>query len=116
MDECSPTTPAAPSTSDAAIAFNRASAEFLGLLTTDFTGHPELLIKAMTIMFQLRDLMAQLVHKPIPGMDGVNAAPPFEMATVAVVRHDHAAGAVSRLLRRRHRLYPVRAGGHRTRW
>jgi hypothetical protein len=29
--------------------------------------------------------MTQLVHNPIPGLDGVNAAPTFEMAAVAAV-------------------------------
>lgn len=70
---------------DAAVAFNRAYAEFLGLLTDAFTGQPDLLIKAVTVMFQLRDLMTQLIHNPIPGMDGVHAAPTFEMASVAMV-------------------------------
>lgn len=69
--------------SNAAIAFNRAYADFLGLLTEAFTGRPDLLIEAVTVMFRLRDLMTQLVHNPIPGLDGVNAAPTFEMACVA---------------------------------
>jgi hypothetical protein len=43
------------------------------------------MIEAVTVMFQLRDLMTQLVHNPIPGLDGVNAAPTFEMAAVAAV-------------------------------
>ena len=44
-----------------------------------------LLIEAVTVMFRLRDLMTQLIHNPIPGLDGVNAAPTFEMAAVAAV-------------------------------
>lgn len=71
--------------SDAAVAFNRAYAEFLGLLTKAFAGRPDLLIEAVTVMFRLRDLMTQLVHNPIPGLDGVNAAPTFEIAAVAAV-------------------------------
>jgi hypothetical protein len=71
--------------SDAAIAFNRAYANFLRLLTEAFTGRSDLMIEAVTVMFQLRDLMTQLVHNPIPGLDGVNAAPTFEMAAVAAV-------------------------------
>jgi Ferritin-like len=69
--------------SDAAIAFNRAYADFLGLLTEAFTGRPDLMIEAVTVMFRLRDLMTQLVHHPIPGLDGVHAAPTFEMAAVS---------------------------------
>jgi hypothetical protein len=71
--------------SDAAVAFNRAYANFLRLLTEAFTGRSDLMIEAVTVMFQLRDLMTQLVHNPIPGLDGVNAAPTFEMAAVAAV-------------------------------
>ncbi|MGH3829596.1 MAG: ferritin-like domain-containing protein [Pseudonocardiaceae bacterium] len=75
--------PAGSELSAAAIAFNRAYAEFLGLVTKAFTGRPDLLIEAVTVMFRLRDLMTQLMHNPIPGLDGVNAAPTFEMAAVA---------------------------------
>ena len=71
--------------SDAAVAFNHAYAEFLGLLTEAFTGRPDLMIEAGTVMFRLRNLMTQLVHNPIPGLDGVNAAPTFEMASLAAV-------------------------------
>jgi hypothetical protein len=71
--------------SDAAVAFNRAYANFLRLLTEAFTGRSDLMIEAVTVMFQLRDLMTQLLHNPIPGLDGVNAAPTFEMAAVAAV-------------------------------
>lgn len=71
--------------SDAAVAFNRAYADFLALLTDAFTGQPALLIEAVTVMFRLRDLMTQLIHNPIPGHEGLNAAPTFEMAAVASV-------------------------------
>ena len=77
--------PAGSELRDAAVAFNRAYADFLGLLTKAFTGQPELLIEAVTGMFRLRDLMIQLIRNPIPGLDGVNAAPTFEMAAAAVV-------------------------------
>lgn len=77
--------PAGSELSDAAIAFNHAYADFLRLLTEAFTGRPDLLIEAVTVMFRLRDLMTQLIHNPIPGLDGVNAAPTFEMAAVAAV-------------------------------
>ena len=67
----------------AALAFNAAYAEFLELLTRSFGGQPELLIDAVVDMFRLREQMTQLIHNPIPGSDGVNAAPTFEMAAVA---------------------------------
>jgi hypothetical protein len=77
--------PAGSELSEAVVAFNRAYADFLSLLTKAFTGHPDLLIEAVTVMFRLRDLITQLIHNPIPGLDGVNAAPTFEMAAVAAV-------------------------------
>jgi hypothetical protein len=77
--------PAGSELRDAAAAFNRAYAKFLGLLTQAFSGRPELLIEAVTVMFRLRDLMTALIHNPIPGQDGVNATPTFEMAPVAAV-------------------------------
>jgi Ferritin-like len=77
--------PAGSELNDAAIAFNHAYADFLRLLTEAFTGLPDLLMEAVTVMFRLRDLMTQLIRNPIPGHDGVNAAPTFEMAAVALV-------------------------------
>lgn len=67
----------------AAVEFNESYADFLSLLTRAYTGQPELLLEAVPDMFRLREKMNQLIHNPIPGMDGVNAAPTFEMARVA---------------------------------
>jgi hypothetical protein len=66
----------------AALGFNLAYADFLDLLTRAYTGSPELLLEAVADMFRLREKMTQLIHNPIPGMDGVNAAPTFEPAAV----------------------------------
>jgi hypothetical protein len=64
----------------AAVAFNRSYAEFLAVLTAAYNGKPELLLeKAVPQMFVLRNKTLQLIHNPIPGMEGVNAAPTFEM-------------------------------------
>jgi hypothetical protein len=68
----------------AALAFNASYADFLELLTRAYAGRPELLIEAVADMFRLREQMTQLMHNPIPGLDGVNAAPTFELAPVAV--------------------------------
>jgi hypothetical protein len=68
----------------AALAFNVAYAGFLERLTQAYTGRPELLIEAVSDMFRLREQMTQLMHNPIPGQDGVNAGPTFELAAVAV--------------------------------
>jgi Ferritin-like len=69
----------------AAEAFNRAYADFLALLTRAFGGEPALLSEAIGGMFRLRDLITQLIHNPIPGMPGTNAAPTFEMSAAARV-------------------------------
>jgi hypothetical protein len=69
----------------AAVAFNRQYADFLRLVTDSFTGRPELLIDAVAEMFRLRDGITSLMRNPIPGLDGVTAAPTFEVAAVAAV-------------------------------
>jgi len=64
----------------AAVAFNRSYADFLAVLTAAYNGEPELLLeKAVPQMFVLRNKTLQLIHNPIPGMEGVNAAPTFEI-------------------------------------
>jgi hypothetical protein len=64
----------------AARKFNEEYAGFLGFLTHAYTGHPDLLLEAVWRMFRLRDGMLQLIHNPIPGRTGVNAAPTFEVS------------------------------------
>jgi hypothetical protein len=66
----------------AAVEFNRRYAEFLALLTRAYDGSPELLIDAVVEMFRLRDGIGQLMRVPIPGADGVNGAPTFEVSQV----------------------------------
>jgi hypothetical protein len=63
----------------AAVAFNKSYADFLALLTTAYNGKPELLLKAVPEMFVLRGRILQLIHNPMPGTEGVNAAPTFEI-------------------------------------
>jgi len=66
----------------AAVAFNREYFCFLRLLTKAYNGAPALLrTHAVPKMFALRNLMLQLIHVPMPGMTGFNAAPTFEMPT-----------------------------------
>jgi hypothetical protein len=72
--------PAGSEVEAAAIAFNRSYAEFLELLTRAYSGRPDLLLEAVIDMFRLRDQMTRLMHNPIPGLDGVNAAPTFEVS------------------------------------
>jgi hypothetical protein len=66
----------------AAARFNRDYAEFLGLLTQAYNGRPALLLDAVVEMFRLRDQMTRLMHNPLPGSAGLNAAPTFEVASV----------------------------------
>lgn len=63
-------------------AFNDEYAGILALLTTAFNGRPNLLQEAVPRMFQLRNRITQLMHNPIPGMEGVYAAPTFELTGV----------------------------------
>ncbi len=67
----------------AAVEFNRRYADFLGLLTTAYNGRPDLLIDAVAEMFRIKERMTALMRHPVPGAEGVNAAPTFELATVA---------------------------------
>jgi hypothetical protein len=67
----------------AAAEFNQQYANFLSDLTDAFTGQPELLIEAVPEMFRLRDGMTSLIRNPIPGADGLTAAPTFEVARVS---------------------------------
>jgi rubrerythrin len=68
---------------DAAVVFNDQYAVFLRQLTDAFNGNPAVLIKAVHTMFHLRDGMLQLMHNPLPGADGLNAAPTFEIGGAA---------------------------------
>ncbi len=67
----------------AAEAFNKEYAGFLKMLTAAFNGRPQILTDAVPMMFRLRNKITQLMHNPIPGMDGVNAAPTFQVEGVA---------------------------------
>jgi hypothetical protein len=50
---------------------------FLRQLTEAFTGRPERLVGAVGEMFRIKELMTQIVRNPMPGADGVHAAPIF---------------------------------------
>ncbi|MGW1054566.1 ferritin-like domain-containing protein [Streptomyces sp. NPDC002521] len=59
--------------------FNAAYGAFLALLTRAFNGQPGLLQDAVCDMFRLRDGFNRLVRNPLPGSDGLHAAPTFEI-------------------------------------
>jgi len=62
---------------EAAVNFRNAYSEFLRTLETAFNGKPDELIPAVGGMFRLKELVNQLVRNPIPGLNGVHAAPIF---------------------------------------
>ncbi len=68
----------------AAVDFNTAYAGFLALLTRAFSGEPNLLIEAVPDMFKLRRKIERLIHNPLPGSEGLNAAPTFEITSTPV--------------------------------
>jgi hypothetical protein len=72
-----------PDLLNAAIAFNLSYADFLVFLTRAFNGEPQLLLEAVPKMFLIRNQINQLFHNPIPGLEGTNAAPTFEMPLTA---------------------------------
>jgi hypothetical protein len=65
----------------AARKFNADYGAFLALLTKAFNGQPHLLQDAVCDMFRLRDGFNRLVRNPLPGSDGLHAAPTFEIPT-----------------------------------
>jgi hypothetical protein len=78
---------------DAARNFNADYGVFLTLLTRAFTGQPGLLQDAVWYMFRLRDGFNRLVRNPLPGSDGLHAAPTFEIQNA--VRPDRDASATA---------------------
>jgi len=68
-----------PELRQAAEAFNESYAGFLASLTLAYNGEPQKLLEAVPQMFRVRDKMLQLMHNPLPGTDGQNAAPTFEI-------------------------------------
>lgn len=65
--------------------FNAEYGAFLALLTRAFNGQPALLQDAVVSMFRLRDGFNRLVRNPLPGSNGLHAAPTFEIATALAV-------------------------------
>jgi len=63
--------------------FNEGYRDFLALLTNAFNGQPGLLQDAVWQMFRLRDGFNRLVRNPLPGSDGLHAAPTFEIPAAA---------------------------------
>lgn len=60
-------------------AFNETYFSFLGRLTHALNGKPDLFIPAIGDMFHIKNRMYEIMRNPIPGTDGVHAAPTFEV-------------------------------------
>jgi hypothetical protein len=76
--------PAGSELAAAALAFNHDYGEFLALLTAAFNGEPNRLPEVVWSMFRLRDQFNRLIRNPLPGSDGLHAAPTFEITTAEV--------------------------------
>jgi hypothetical protein len=63
----------------AAKEFQAAYSKFLADIEYAFDGHREMLIPAVGGMFRLKEQASNLIRNPIPGMDGVNAAPIYRL-------------------------------------
>jgi Ferritin-like len=63
----------------AAKEFQSAYSKFLADIEYSFDGHPEKLIPAVGGMFRLKEQASHLMRNPIPGKNGVNAAPIFRL-------------------------------------
>ncbi|MFF9276994.1 ferritin-like domain-containing protein [Streptomyces griseosporeus] len=63
--------------------FNADYGALLALLTQAFDGRPALLQDAVCDMFRLRDGFNRLICNPLPGHDGLHAAPTFEIEPAA---------------------------------
>jgi hypothetical protein len=59
--------------------FNTHYEGFLGFLNKAFNGEPHLLLEAVPRMFEIRNMMLQLIKNPIPNSGGLHAAPTFEI-------------------------------------
>ena len=78
--------PAGSELAAVAEAFNADYGVFLALLTKAFNGEPDRLEEAVWQMFRLRDGFNRLIRNPLPGAEGLHAAPTFEVtAPVAVL-------------------------------
>jgi hypothetical protein len=62
---------------DAVLDFRETYQRFLGRITQALSGRPELFLPAVGDMFRLKEKFYHLLHNPIPGQDGVHAAPVF---------------------------------------
>ncbi|MGO6898006.1 ferritin-like protein, partial [Rhizobium ruizarguesonis] len=63
----------------AAIAFNTRYGEFLQLLTRAYNGQPNLLLEAVPMMFEFRNMILELIRNPLPRHPDKNGSPTYEI-------------------------------------
>lgn len=68
-----------PELLEAATAFNTRYGEFLQLLTRAYNGEPRLLLEAVPIMFEFRNMILELIRNPLPNHPGMNGGPTYEI-------------------------------------
>ncbi|MDJ0681677.1 MAG: ferritin-like protein [Xenococcaceae cyanobacterium MO_167.B52] len=68
-----------PELHSAAQEFQSAYSDFLAKIEYAFDGHPETLLPAVGGMFKLKYQAERLIKNPIPGRDGMNAAPIYRL-------------------------------------
>ena len=68
-----------PELREAAIAFNTRYGEFLQLLTRAYNGQPSLLLEAVPMMFEFRNMIFELIRNPLPDCPGKNGGPTYEI-------------------------------------
>jgi hypothetical protein len=64
---------------EATIAFNIRYGEFLQLLTRAYNGQPSLLLEAVPIMFEFRNMILELIRNPLRSYPGKNGSPTYEI-------------------------------------
>ncbi|NKQ71762.1 hypothetical protein C3Y89_15585 [Rhizobium sp. UPM1132] len=64
---------------EAATDFNTCYGEFLELLTRAYNGQPSLLLEAVPIMFEFRNIIVELIRNPLPGHPGQYSSPTYEI-------------------------------------
>lgn len=64
---------------EATVAFNHRYGEFLALLTRAYNGQPSLLLEAVPVMFEFRNMMLELIRNPLQGHPGLNGSPTYEI-------------------------------------
>ncbi|HEX4607983.1 MAG TPA: ferritin-like protein [Urbifossiella sp.] len=62
---------------DAVMDFRKSYQDFLNMVSRALSGQPDLLLAAVGDMFRLKEKFYHLMHNPMPGQAGVNAAPVF---------------------------------------